>query len=58
MVITIPLAFFYKNNPLYDKVSCILAVTSSELFNVQISKQGNKKKKAEGGMGCCKPASL
>lgn len=45
---TNPLAFIYTNSPLYN--ICILAVTSPELFNEQISTSGKKNKKW-GGRG-------
>lgn len=52
---TIPLALIYRNGPLYN--IRILAVTSPELFNEQISTSGKKKKRG-GENGCCKSTSV
>lgn len=50
---TIPLAFIYRNSPLYS--ICISTVPSPELFNEQISTSDKKK---GGGTGYCKSASV
>lgn len=49
---TNPLAFIYTNSPLYN--ICILAVTSPELFNEQISTLGKNKRGENGVLQICK----